>query len=75
MMVNYLEHIEVNPEKRFGRPVIKGTRITVYDILNLLANGQQIEEILEDFPELTQADIKACLAYAADKESRLRIAS
>ena len=75
LMVNYLEHIEVNPEKRFGRPVIKGTRITVYDMLNFLANGQQIEEILDDFPELTQADIKACLAYAADKESRLRIAS
>lgn len=74
-MINYLEHIEVNPEKRFGRPVIKGTRITVYDILNLLANGQQIEEIIDDFPELTQANIRACLAYAADKENRLLVAS
>ena len=74
-MINYLEHIEINPEKRFGRPVIKGTRITVYDILNILANGEQIEEILKDFPELTHANIKACLAYAADKENRLRIAS
>ena len=74
-MINYLEHIEVNPEKRFGRPIIKGTRITVYDILNLLANEQQIEEIIDDFPELTQANIKACLAYAADKENRLLIAS
>jgi len=74
-MVNYLEHIEIDTEKRFGQPIIKGTRISVYDILNFLANGQVIEDILADFPELTQGNIKACLAYAADKENRLRVAS
>ncbi len=74
-MRNYQEYIELNPEKRFGKPVIKGTRITVYDVLNYLANGQSIQEITEDFPELNWEKIQACLAYAADKENRLRIAS
>lgn len=74
-MINYTDYIEVNPEKRFGKPTIKGTRITVYDILNLLAHGQTTQEIIEDFPELKEEQIQACLAYAADKESRLRIAS
>ncbi len=74
-MLNYQEHIELNPEKRFGKPVLTGTRISVYDVLNYLANGQSIEEIIEDFPELNREKIQACLAYAADKESRLRIAS
>ena len=74
-MDNYLEHIEIDPEKRFGRPIIKGTRISVYDILNFLANGQAIQDIVTDFPELTLDNIRACLAYAADKENRLRVAS
>jgi uncharacterized protein (DUF433 family) len=73
-MINYQEYIEINPEKRFGKPIIKGTRISVYDVLNYLANGQSVEEITEDFPELNREKIQACLAYAADRESRSRIA-
>ena len=74
-MVNYSDYIKINPEKRFGRPVVKGTRISVYDVLNWLANGMAVAEILEDFPELNEAQIKACLAYAAAREQNLRIAS
>ena len=68
-------HIEINTEKRFGRPTIKGTRISVYDILNWLANGMSNSEIIKDFPELTETNIKACLHYAANRESNMRIAS
>lgn len=74
-MINFLEHIEINPEKRFGKPIVKGTRISVYDVLNWLANGMTKEEILEDFPELSEEKIHACLAYVANKENKLRIAS
>lgn len=74
-MTNYADYIEINPEKRFGRPVLKGTRISVYDVLNWLANGMSQKEILEDFPELNEDQIKACLAYAATREQNLRIAS
>ncbi len=75
MMINYSEFIEINAEKRFGKPSLKGTRISVYDVLNWLANGMSPDEIVIDFPELTLQHIQACLAYAADKEHRLRIAS
>lgn len=74
-MKSYLEHIEIKPEKRFGKPVIKGTRISVYEVLNWMANGMSKEEIINDFPELSSEKINACLAYAAEKESKLRIAS
>lgn len=74
-MINYQEYIEINPEKRFGKPIVKGTRISVYDVLNYLANGQSVEEIIEDFPELTREEIQACLACAADRKSLIRIAS
>lgn len=74
-MTNYADFIEIHPEKRFGRPVIKGTRISVYDVLNWLANGMTTKEILEDFPELNEVHIQACLAYAAAREQNLRIAS
>ena len=50
-MINYQEHIEINPETRFGKPILKGTRISVYDVLNWLANGMTINEIITDFPE------------------------
>lgn len=73
-MINFLEHIEINPEKRFGKPVVKGTRISVHDVLNWLANGVSKEEILEDFPELSDEKICACLAYAANKENQSGIA-
>ncbi|CAM3889371.1 DUF433 domain-containing protein [Flavobacterium cucumis] len=74
-MINYQEHIEIKPEVRFGKPIIKGTRISVYDVLNWLANGMNINEIITDFPELTEDKIKSCLAYAADKEHKVRVAS
>jgi len=73
-MIDYREIITIDPEKRFGRPCVRYMRITVYDVLGWLASGMSREEILEDFPELTQDDISACLAYAADKERKIRIA-
>ena len=72
--INYKEYIEVNPEIRFGKPVIKGTRITVYDVLQWLASGMSYEEIISDFPQLTEKQILACLAYAANKERVLKMA-
>ncbi|MDB5131114.1 MAG: hypothetical protein JWR02_863 [Mucilaginibacter sp.] len=66
--MNYAEYIEINPEKRFGRPVIKGTRISVYDVLSWFAEGMSVKEIISDFTELTEEQIKACLLYAADKK-------
>ncbi len=73
--MDYNNFIEIIPEKRFGKPCIKGTRISVYDVLNWLANGMTKTEIVEDFPELTEEQINACLAFAADREHKLRIAS
>ncbi len=73
--MNYSNFIEIIPEKRFGRPCVKGTRISVFDVLNWLANGMTKAEIIEDFPELSEEQINACLAFAADREHRLRIAS
>lgn len=72
--VDYKEYIEVNPEIRFGKPVIKGTRITVYDVLQWLASGLTHEHILEDFPQLTETHLLACLAYAANKERVIKVA-
>ena len=71
-MIDYKSIIKINPDKRFGKPCVRDTRITVFDVLNWLAAGMSHEEILNDFPELTIEDIKACLAYAADKERRLQ---
>lgn len=73
-MIDYREIITIDPEKRFGKPCVRNMRITVYDVLGWLASGMSREDILEDFPELTQDDISACLAYAADKERKIRIA-
>ncbi len=73
-MTNYKDYITIEPGKRSGKPCIRGMRITVYDVLSYLASGMKMEEILEDFPELTEADILACLAYAADTERKLKIA-
>ncbi|QKJ33252.1 DUF433 domain-containing protein [Mucilaginibacter mali] len=72
--MDYKLYIEVNPEVRFGKPVIKGTRITVYDVLQWLASGMSQEEILSDFPQLTQDQLLACLAYAANKERIIKVA-
>jgi len=73
--MNYSEHITIDPNRRFGKPCIIGTRITVYDVLGWLASGMSVEEIVDDYPELTDTTIRACLAYAADKEHKLQVAS
>ncbi len=62
-MTNYTEHIEIQANKRFGKPCVKGTRISVYDVLNWLANGMTKQEIVDDFPELSKEKINACLFY------------
>jgi uncharacterized protein (DUF433 family) len=72
--MNYIDFIEIVPEKRFGRPCIKGTRISVYDVLNWLANGMTAQQISKDFPEVNEQIIRACLSFAADREHKLRIA-
>ena len=74
-MIPYSERISINPDIRFGKPCIKGTRITVYDVLSWLASGMTNEQILKDFPELKVEDIHSCLSYAADRECKLRIGS
>jgi uncharacterized protein (DUF433 family) len=74
-MIDYKQYITINPEIRFGKPIIIGTRITVFDVLNWLANGMTIDEIILDFPELNENHIKACLSYAADREHKIQIAS
>jgi uncharacterized protein (DUF433 family) len=65
-----LERIVINPEVRFGKPCIRGTRITVGDVLGYLAGGMSEDQILVDFPQLIRDDIRACLAYAAEGERR-----
>lgn len=69
--MNYQDYITIEPDKRGGKPCIRGLRITVYDILDYLASGMTAEEILADFPDLTGEDIRACLAFAADRERKL----
>lgn len=71
--MDYSKIIRMNPNKRFGKPCIRDTRITVYDVLSWMASNMSIQDILTDFPELTDEDIKACLAYAADREHKLQI--
>ena len=70
-MIDYREYITIEPGKRSGKPCIRGLRITVYDILNMLADEMSYEEIMDDFPKITKKDILACLAYAADRENKL----
>ena len=72
--MNYAEFISVNPNVRFGKPCINGTRISVYDVLSWLAAGMSFEEIISDFPQLNREQILACLSFAADKERKLKIA-
>jgi uncharacterized protein (DUF433 family) len=73
--VDYQRIITIEPGKRGGKPCIRGLRITVYDVLRYLASGMTEAEILRDFPELTTEDIRAFLAFAADRERRLMSAS
>ncbi len=69
--MDYKDIITIEPGKRSGKPCIRGLRITVSDVLEYLAAGMTTEEILADFPDLTGDDIRACLAFAADREKRL----
>ena len=65
--MDYKDIITIEPGKRSGKPCIRGMRITVYDVLEYLASGMTVAEILDDFSYLTETDIRACLAYAADR--------
>jgi uncharacterized protein (DUF433 family) len=69
--MGWQERISVNPAVRSAKPRVKGTRITVYDVLEYLAGGMTEDQILSDFPDLTREDIRACLAFAAARERRL----
>jgi uncharacterized protein (DUF433 family) len=67
--------ITIEVGKRSGKPCIRGLRITVSDVLDYLASGMTVEQVLQDFPELTDEDLRACLAFAADRERRLTVVS
>ena len=69
--MGYRDRITIEPGKRGGKPCIRGLRITVHDVLEYLASGMTEDEVLHDFPDLTREDIRACLAFAADRERRL----
>lgn len=72
--MDYRNIITLEPGKRGGRPAVRGLRIAVADVLGWLAAGMSHAEILADYPELTEEDIRACLAYAAERERRLTTA-
>jgi len=69
--MNHQDYITIEPGKRGGKPCIRGLRITVYDVLEYLASGMTQAEILQDFPDLTATDLRACLAFTADRERKL----
>jgi uncharacterized protein (DUF433 family) len=69
--MDYRDRIVVDPQVRFGKPTVKGTRITIGDLLSYLAGGMSEDEILTDFPQLSREDIRACLAFSAERERRL----
>lgn len=69
--MDYSKIITIEPGKMGGKPCIRGLRITVYDVLDYLASGMTEDEILHDFPDLKREDIRACLAFAADRERKL----
>ena len=71
--MDYTGIITMQPGKRSGNPCIRGLRITVYDVLGYLAAGMTHEEILRDFPYLREQDIRACLAFAADRERKVEM--
>lgn len=73
--MNYALYISIDPNVRFGKPCVNGSRISVYDVLGWLASGMSVDQILSDYPELKKIEIRACLAFAAGKEHRIRIAS
>ncbi len=71
--MDYSQIITIEPGKRSGKPCIRGLRITVSDVLDYLAGGMTQQDILADFPDLSETDIRACLAFAADRERKLEI--
>ncbi|MBL7795757.1 MAG: DUF433 domain-containing protein [Saprospiraceae bacterium] len=71
--MQYEQFIEINPNIRFGKPCIKGTRITVQDVLEMLAGGMSFEDILIDFPQLDMEKIRAALAFAASRERKVKM--
>jgi uncharacterized protein (DUF433 family) len=73
--MDYQGIITIEPDKRNGKPCVRGLRITVQDVLEYLAGGMTPEELVADFPELTLEDIRVCLAYAADRERKLFVAA
>lgn len=66
--MGYKDIITIESGKRGGQPCIRGLRVTVYDVLDYLASGMSVEQVLRDFPYLTDSDIRACLSFAADRE-------
>ena len=72
--MDYRDYITIEPNKRGGKPCVRGLRITVYEVLEYLASEMTEAEILADFPDLTHDDLKACISYAADRERRLMLA-
>jgi uncharacterized protein (DUF433 family) len=72
--MDYRNYITIEPDKRGGKPCVRGLRITVYEVLEYLASEMTEADILEDFPDLTREDLKACIAYAADRERRFMTA-
>ena len=73
--MTYSHIITMEPGKRSGKPCVRGLRITVYDVLEYLASGMSHADLLRQFPYLTEEDIRACLAYAADRERKLEISN
>lgn len=69
--MDYRKYITIDSGKRAGKPCIRGLRITVYEVLDYLASGMTVHEIIADFPDLTTEDVQACLAFAADRERKL----
>ena len=68
--MTFLERISIESTVRFGKPCVRGTRITVGEVLGYLASGMSETDVLKDFPQLTHEDVLACLAYAAERERR-----
>jgi len=70
-MIDYKKYITIEPGKRSGKPCIRGLRVTVYDVLNMLADGMTYDEIIDDYPKISKNDILACLSFAAEKENTI----
>lgn len=74
-VMDYRQRITIDPQVRSGKACVRGTRITVSDVLDYLGGGMTVPEILDDFPDLTAEDIQACLSFAADRERRILTAA